>query len=238
MAFATPADVFALGLAPAAFKSTPRTIEAADSTSGILTLSSNGLALGTLARFSVEGQSAHGAPANALPGGLSLSTMYTAAPYLGSGDQFQVAPVGGSLVTSFTSAPVGPFALVVDSMAALLLALDVWTGIIEDTVIAMAPPILPDAVTGRYHRKLTTACAHLAARNFATALGLANPNYADSMRDFLTGPLAKMVDKWMDEWRAGVPLSPTPIDQTPNFADNGPRAAYDVEPILWQTGTL
>jgi hypothetical protein len=238
MAFATPADVYALGLPPAAFKSTPRTIEAVESTTGVITLSDNGLALGSLFRFSVEGQAIHGAAANVLPGGLSLSMMYTAAPFMGSGDLFQVAPVGGSLVTSFTSDAEGPFAIVVDNAAALLVQLEAWTDIISDTIIDLAPPIQPDAGTGRYHYKLRTACAHLAARGFATVLGLNNPNYADSMKTFLEGPLAKMVDMWMTEWRAGVPLRPTPIDATPGVSDNGPLASYDSIASVWQTGTL
>ena len=238
MAFATPADVYALGLPPAAFKSTPRTIEAAESTTGVLTLSNNGLTLGGLLRFSLEGQSAYGATTNALPGGLAPATMYTATPYGGGSDLFQVTPVGGSLVTSFTSDAVGPFAIVVDTASALLVQLDAWTDIIGDTIIDLAPPILPDVATGKHHWKLRTACAHLAARHFATMFGLSNPNFADSMKTFLEGPLAKMVDGWMTEWRAGVPLRPTPIDQTPDVADNGPLAGYDTVATVWQTGTL
>jgi hypothetical protein len=97
---------------------------------------------------------------------------------------------------------------------------------------------MPDTATGLHHWKLRAACAHLAARHFATVLGLANPNYADSMRAFLDGPLAKMVDGWMTEWRAGVPLRPTPIDATPGIPDNGPLASYDAIASVWQTGTL
>jgi hypothetical protein len=238
MAFATPADVYALGLPPAAFKSTPRTIEDADSTTGVLTLSNNGLASGALLRFSVEGQAAHGATENALPGGVSLSTMYTATPYAGSSDLFQVTPTGGSLMTSFSSAAVGPFAIVVDNGPALLAQLDAWTAIIGDTIIDLAPPVMPDTTTGLHHYKLRTACAHLVGRHFATMFGLANPNYADSMKPFLEGPLAKMVDGWMTEWRAGVPLRPTPIDATPGIPDNGPLASYDAVASVWQTGTL
>jgi hypothetical protein len=238
MPFATPADVYALGLPAAAFKPTPRTIEAADTATGVLVLSGHSLAIGAALRFSVEGQAVYGAIANALPGGLSLSTAYTAEPDASNSDLFQVRPAGGSLIVSFSSAAVGPFAIVVDPVAALLLQLDMWTGIIEDTVITMAPPILPDVTTGLYHRKLRVACAHLAARHFATVLGLSNPNYADSMRAFLEGPIAKTVDGWMTEWRAGVPLSPEPRDQTPLVADNGPLASFDAEATLWNTGTL
>ncbi len=236
MAFATPADVYACGLPAAAFKSTPRTIEAATLATGVLTLSTHGLSTGALLRFSVEGQGTLGGAVNALPGGLALATMYTATPYQGGSDLFRVTPVGGALITAFTSAGVGPFAAVIDVANTVLFQLDLWTGIIEDAIIASAPPILPDPITGKYHRKLVLACSHLTARLFATVLGLSNPNYADSIRAFLEGPIAKMVDGWLDEWRSGVPLIPTVADATPLVADNGPLASYDFVSTPWLNG--
>ncbi len=236
MAFATPADVYDCGLPAAAFKSTPRTIEAAALATGVLTLSNNGLASGALLRFSVEGQGTLGGATNVLPGGLALATMYTASPYQGSSDLFRVTPVGGSLVTVFTSAAVGPFAVVVDTANTITKQLRIMTGVISDALITSASPILPDPVTGLYHEKLILACAHLVARLFAVTLGLSNPNYADSMKAFLDGPIAKMVDGWLDEWRKGVPLIPTPLDQTPDIADNGARAGYDSVAPEWVNG--
>ena len=236
MAFATPADVYDAGLPPAAFKSSPRTIEAADTTTGILTLSCNGLASGALLRFSVEGQGTLGGATNALPGGLSLSVVYAASPVSGSSDLFRVAPVDGALITSFSAAPVGPFAIIVDTAAQVTKLLRIWTGVISDCLITSASPIEPDPTTGLYHEKLILACAHLVARHFATVLGLANPNYRESMSAFLEGPIAKMVDGWLVEWRSGVPLIPTPIDATPDVADNGPLASYDFPSTPWLNG--
>jgi len=238
MAFATPADVYAFAIPAAAFKPTPKTIESVDAASGVLTLSSNGLATGSLLRFSIEGQAPTGATQCALPTTLSLSTMYTAAPYQGSGDLFRVAPVGGSVITSFASAGVPPYAIVVDQGSLILAGLDLWAGVVEDALIATTPPILVDPTTGKYHHKLVFANAYLFARASFSALGLANPQYAQAAADFTNGPIGKMVDGWMAEWKSGVPLNPTPPDQTPAVFENAAIGANDAAAAEWLTGML
>lgn len=236
VAYAQPSDVYALALPSQAFKPTPKTIEATTIATGVLTLSSNGLSNGALLRFSVEGQSAFGATANALPGGLALASMYAASQYQGSGDLFRVTPVGGALITSFSSEPVGPFAIVVDIAAAVTAQLEAWARIIDDALIAHETPIEVDPATGAFPYKLTFANAHLAARTFATALGLNNPQYAASMAEFTGGSIAKMVDGWLTDWKAGAPLYPNPVAQS-DVAFDAARASR-CAPMPWIRRTL
>ena len=107
MAFSTIAQMYALALPAAAFAARPRTVEGVTVGTGVLRLTGHGLALGALLQFSVEGQAAFGATANALPGGLAIDANYTADPLSGS-NLFRVRPEGGAVISSFTSEPVGP----------------------------------------------------------------------------------------------------------------------------------
>jgi len=199
-----------------------------------LRLTGHGLVLGSLLQFSLEGQAAFGATANALPGGVSVDANYTAAPLAGS-NLFQVRPQGGALINSFSSEPVGPFAIVVDPEAALLEQLDDATARIEEKLTANAPPIRPDPITGLYPSILVGICARMAARQAVIALGLQNPQYAAQQKMLLDGAAAD--DLMLATWLAGRPINVRPLDQTEEL-ENAALAGRSAAPVEWRTGTL
>jgi len=234
MAFSTVAQMYARALPAAAFAARPRTVEGVTIATGVLRLTGHGLSLDSLLQFSLEGQAAFGATANALPGGLTANVNYEAAPLAGS-NLFKVRPEGGAIISSFSSEPVGPFAIVVDPEAALLEQLDDATARIEEKLTANAVPILPDPTTGLYPSILVGICARMAARQAVIALGLQNPQYAAQQKMLLDGAAAD--DLMLATWLAGRPVNVRPLDQTTEL-ENAARAGRDFAPTDWRTGTL
>lgn len=234
MAFSTIAQMYALALPAAAFAARPRTVEGVTIATGVIRLTGHGLSFDSLLQFSVEGQSAFGAPANVLPGGLSIGANYEAAPIAGS-NLFKVRPEGGAVINSFSSEPIGPFAIVVDPEPALSLLLDDATARIEEKLTNNAPPINVDQDTGVYPMILVGICARMAARQAVIALGLQNPQYAAQQKMLLDGAAADdlMLATWLAGRRVNVPL----FDQTTEN-ENAAIAGRDTAPTNWRTGTL
>ena len=234
MAFSTIAQMYALALPAAAFAARPRTVEGVTIATGVLRLTGHGLGFDSLLQFSLEGQAAFGAPANALPGGLAIDANYTADPLSGS-NLFRVRPEGGAVISSFTSEPVGPFAIVVDPEPALSLLLDDATARIEEKLTNNAPPIKVDPDTGVYPMILVGICARMAARQAVVALGLQNPQYAAQQKMLLDGAAADdlMLATWLAGRRVNVPL----FDQTTEN-ENAALAGNSGPSTGWRTGTL
>ena len=169
----------------------------------------------------------------------------------GSGAVFTVTPLGntncttkppgaavwvtGAVISSFTSEPVGPFAIVVDPEPALSLLLDDATARIEEKLTNNAPPIKVDPETGVYPMILVGICARMAARQAVVALGLQNPQYAAQQKMLLDGAAADdlMLATWLAGRRVNVPL----FDQTTEN-ENAALAGNSGPSTSWRTGTL
>lgn len=231
MAYATPANVYARALPAAALAARPKTIESATTATGVLTLTGHGLSEGSALRFSIEGQAVFGAAANALPGGLSLATMYEAVPVDGNSDLFRVRLPGGATIASFSSAPVGSFAVVIDPLAMLLEQLEDAAGIIDEHLTAHSPPLVAP-----YPAVVVGVNARLAARACVTALGTANPQYADAMKRLFDSEERDWA--MLAAWKAGKTIWPVPEDQTPGVIENAARATYTSTAAGWETGAL
>lgn len=219
--YATLQQLFALGPPAQAYAPRPRAIETADASTGVLTLTLNGLFDGSLLRFTVQGEATLGRPDAALPQGLSASLSYEAVPVSGSSDLFRVRPYGGSTITSFGDEGAPVFSIVVDPQHALLALLKNESANVDNCLTAQAPPILPDPLTGEYPEVLVGVVARRVAVRAALSLGLANPDYRESftaLRDEQAFDNARL-----EEWLDGRPVRPEVLDQTA-YPDDAPRA--------------
>jgi hypothetical protein len=212
--------VYTLGLPAQAFAARPRAIESADKTTGVLALTGNGLFDGSLLRFTVLGEAVEGKPDAALPAGLSSTLMYTAAPVSGSSDLFRVAPVGGSVITSFGDDGAGVFSIVIDPKQTLIDIIADESAQIDNCLTAQAPPILPDPNTGLYPQILSGVVARRTAIRGALSLGLANPLYQASFDRLIAGQ--DFDTKRIEEWLEGRPIKPEVLDQNA-VPDDAPR---------------
>lgn len=234
MAFSTIAQMYARALPAAAFAARPRIVEGVNIATGVLRLTGHGLSFDSLLQFSLEGQAAFGATANALPGGLAINANYQAVPLSGS-NLFKVRPEGGAVISSFTSEPVGPFAIVVDPEPTLTALLDDATARIEEKLTANSVPILPDPITGAYPEILVGICARMAARQAVIALGLQNPQYSAQQKMLLDGAAGD--DLMLATWLAGRPINVRPLDQTTEL-ENAAIAGRSAAPVAWRNGAL
>jgi len=232
--YCTLQQVYRLGLRAQAFAARPRAIESADKDTGVLALTGNGLFTGSLLRFTVLGEAVEGKPDAALPAGLSVSLMYTAAPINDSSDLFRVAPVGGSVITSFGDDGAGVFSIIVDPQQTLLDIIADESAQIDNCLTAQAPPIKVDPTTGLYPQILSGVVARRVAVRAALSLGLANPIYQQSFDRLEAGQ--KFDNERLAEWLEGRPIEPAVIDQT-THADNGARA-FSLPAVPWYSGTI
>ena len=224
-AYATRADIFALGLRAEVFASRARAVESVDIATGVMRLNSHGFAGGLpLVNFVVIGSAVPGRASASLPTGspgLSASVVYEPSAYNGSGNLFTVAPVGGSTITSFTDAGTGVFGVETDAGSTLdALCID-ETAKVNNKLTAHSPPILVDPETGLYPAILTGIVARRAAMRARLVFGLANPLYAESFAALERDKADD--DRDLAAWFAGRGILPTPLDQTDGVADDAPR---------------
>lgn len=235
MTYATRENVFDLGLRAEAFLARPRAIEAVDPATGVLTLRSNGLFAGYVLTLFVEGSATPGRPSASLPGGLSASVVYEAAPVNGSSDLFKVKPVGGALISSFTNAGTGVFSMVVDIGRTIdRIALN-ESGNIDEELTNNSPPITADPVTHLYPEILIGVCARRTAVRAALIFGLSSPVYQASLDKLIAGQAFD--DLALKRWYEGRYINVHPPDQGAEPI-NAPLAGYAYAPTNWHTGTL
>ncbi len=221
VSYCTLQQLFQLGPPAQAYAPTPRALENASASTGVLTLTGNGLFDTSLLRFVVQGSATPAQPSAALPQGLSTVLMYTAAPVAGSSDLFQVAPVGGSVITSFGDAGFGVFSIIVDPKPTLLAIIANESANVDNCLTGNAPPIKSDPITGLYPQVLVGVVARRTAVRGVVALGLANPDYRDTFRALREEQ--QFDNARLEEWLQGRQIKPEVIDQTA-FADDAPRA--------------
>lgn len=212
------ADVYALGLPAQAFTAAARPLDGVTIATGVLLLYGHGLSADSAVRFSIESSSLAGATAAALPGGLTAGVTYYAQPVADSSDTFKVsATAGGATINSFTSEPVGLWALVVDPRPRLLASIRDRGEYINARSIAYRTPFVQ--VDGRWPDGLNGLNARMTARDCLGITGAQNPLYAGAAKvvmDRAGEDMAVLVDASMGKLVFGPA-----VDSTPTIVEGG-----------------
>ena len=212
MAYTDRADVYALGLPPEAFARPPRLVEGVTPGSGVIALRSHGLALDAPVTLAVLSSSTLGAPAAALPSGLSTGVLYFVQP-LGSdlfGLALVAAALGGMAIASFADAGAGVFGIIVDHGVYLDAAIDAATALINEYARAHKAPIQAAI--------LPLVCAYLAARIYIAAHAAVNPEYAKAAE--APSWLRSLLDTLFKLWLTGAEMAGA-TDADPLVAEMG-----------------
>lgn len=211
MANATRQNVYALGLSPEAFARPPRELEGVVPSSGLLLLRSHGFDVDAPTVLVTLSSSVLGAPAAALPTGLTEGLTYFARP-TGSSDTFALAATpGGSPIASFADAGEGRFGALIDHGVYLDAAIASASALVESYAIAHKGPI--NAAI------LPLVEAIIATRIYVTAHAFGNPVFAKSMAFEPPDFIRKLIDELMRLWISGAPIVGA-TDVTPDFAED------------------
>ena len=230
MAYAKRKDVYALGLPPAAFVRAPRTVEAVDPATETFTLRGHGLETGRVLTFALQGSAAPvlGAPASALPTGLSASVVYYAIKL--SEDLFQVSTTLNGSVFALSDVGSGVFGIALDFGADLDAQLESTAGDIDVACAAHRTPFLPD-LAGAFPAWLVGLNARLAAADSLIVFGLQNPAYEMASKRILDRVDTDRGD--MAFWKKGQAIpGMNARDATPLVAEMSAASFYS-EPQDW-----
>ena len=216
MGYCARTDVYAAGLPPEAFARPPRPVESAAAfASGILSLRSHGLSVDAPVALAVVSSSTLGAPAAALPGGLSVGVQYYARP--SGSDLFALATAvsPAAAISSFSDAGSGLFSIIVDHGVYLDAAIEAATVVIDQYARAHAAPITSAA--------LPFVCAFLAARIYVATHRALIPE-AKAGEAEAPSWIRGLLDKLFAVWLEGAPIVGA-VDATPNVPEMGPALA-------------
>ncbi len=210
MVYCARTDVYAIGLAPEAFRRPPREVEAVTPATGTLTIRSHGLAPNAPVSLAVLSSSTLGAPVAAVPTGTAVATPYYALPVAGSSDLFQIAIAPNGAPLTFSDAGAGVFGVLVDHGAYLDAAIVAASAVFDQYARAHASPIVADVAR--------VLCAYLAARIYGMAHAAGNPAFmvAAEAPSWLRGILDKLFQIYME----GAPILGA-TDATPTTAEAG-----------------
>lgn len=211
--YCTRANVYAIGLQAEAFARPARLIEGVTADIGVLALRSHGLATDAPITFAVQSSSVLGAPAAALPAGLSTGVLYYAKPRGSDLFSAATAPGGTSTITSFGDDGAGEFGVIVDHGVYLDEAIAAATAVINEHARAHKAPIRADV--------LPLVCAYLASRIYLSAHAANNPAYAKAADE--PSWIRKIVDGLFDLWLSGATVAGA-VDETPQVAEGGAKA--------------
>ena len=240
--YATPRDVYDLGLSARSYVLAPRPLDARagdslDFATGTFSMGGHGLASDDLVRLVLI------ASGGALPTGSSALTVYHPLPL--DYWRFRLALSEGGAAVTFTSAGssaangASSWGVQVDPERRLMRHLLSASADIDQDLIAHATPLLVDPVTGLYPAKIVGIVARIAARRAIS--GLLFENAASKIPSERLAADEKRDDEQRAAWRLGQPIYPAPTDQT-TIPDNGARstgrAATGSVPVPWVRGTL
>ena len=239
MAYATRDDVFLLGLSARAFVARALPVVSRDTGSAAVDVATGIIRVRGLGLTSLDVITFEATLGGALPPELSQFAAYR--PVAVGPDLYRVAPLGGSPIASFTSAGSG-WGVAVDQMRRLDAHLEDAAARIDECLTAERPPILQDAISGRYPSVVVGLNARMAARAAVPTLTFEDAAYkvavdrlfALAAHDGDTDP-PNQPGSLLGDWKMGKPLNPRPIDQTA-FPENGARAGYGRAPAGWGTG--
>lgn len=226
VSYATPRDVYDLGLSARAFVVRPRPLDpragdAFDPATGTFYMQAHELAEDDLVRLVLV------ASAGSLPGGASALTVYSPLPldYF----RFRLSLTEGGAAVTFTSAGTvstsnaSAWGIQADPERKLSRILFNVSADIDQDLTAHATPIAVDPVTGRYPEKLIGIVARIAARR--AIVGMMFDNAQIKIPTERLQREEQRDEEQRQAWRLGQPIYPAPKDQTDGVPDNGARAA-------------
>jgi len=229
MPYATPDDVYNLGLSAMAYVVRARPLDptaaaSVDLATGIIRLKANGYSADDILALEVT-------QGGSLATGLSAFVAYSPQPI--SFDLFRlVDPVTGP-ITSYVSAGEG-WAIATDPLRRINMNLVATAADIDDKMTAHLPPFLPSPITGKFAQELINLNARLTAMQCVTTLLFENAGNRVAT-DRLEAQIKRDWDN-LATYLEGRPVHPPPTDQN-NFPDNAPRAASGT-PINFNTGYM
>lgn len=242
--YATPRDVYDLGLTAAAFVVRPRALDpragdAFDHASGIFRLVAHNLAADDLVQLVLV------ATGGSLPGGASSTAVYSPLPL--DFWRFQLAASPGGSALTFSSAGTSSrdgasaWGVQVDPERRIERLILSVSGDIDQDLTAHATPLEVDPNTGKYHEKVVGIVARVVARRACAGLQFENAQFKAAAERLFAEE--KRDDEQRAAWRLGQPLYPEPVDQTDGSPDNALRARNRLSggcsaPLHWQTGRL
>ncbi len=93
-----------------------------------------------------------------------------------------------------------------------------------------------DPVTGSYPHVVIGIVARMAARSAVTSLQIENAAYRVATDRLFAMQAAD--DQMLTDWKAGKPIQPLAIDQTPGSPFNGPEVGFSQYAQPWTTPYL
>jgi len=237
--YATPRDVYDLGLSAQSFVVRPRALDgragdSLDAASGTFWLLGHGLAEDDLVWLVLV------APGGALPTGASATTPYYPLPV--DSRRFRLSLSEGGAAVTFSStgtvsaSGASAWGLLVDPVRRLERILVDESADVDQCLTAHATPLVEP-----FPQKVIGLVARYAARR-----AIAGNMFENAVAKIASERLeasAKLDEEQKQRWREGQPLYPKPTDATPEIADNGPRAVNRltsgrVSAQPWMTGRI
>ncbi|MEQ9318190.1 MAG: hypothetical protein RIF41_03485 [Polyangiaceae bacterium] len=219
-AYATRDDVFNLALSAQAFVVRARNFEDIDVATGVIRLKAHGFGDEDLVTLEVTG-------GGSLPTGLSAHVAYGVDPV--SFDLFRLTS-SGSPITSYASGGSG-WSVALDTMRRLDKHLEAAAARIDQSLTAHRAPL-----TAPYPVHVVEINARMAARRMLTSLEFNNAAFRVSTERLIA--MGDEDEAQLARWRAGQPIYPTPVDQTPETSDDGAFAVSGRAAVCWTTGRL
>ena len=247
--YATTRDVFDLGLTARAFVVVPRPLDARagdslDPTSGIFSLSGHGLDEDDVARIVLIARGG----TNAIPTAVGVTERTPLYPLPIDFDTFKLSLTPGGAALTFSDAGTvqsqgsSAWGLRIDPLRRLEALIKAESADCDQCLIAHRTPIERDPVTHLYPQKLVDVVARGAARR--AIAGAMFENVATKIPQERLDATAEQDKATKADWRRGVPLYPTPVDQT-SAADNAGQATSRLSGVAacsqalnWVTGRL
>ncbi len=248
VSYATPRDVFDLGLLARSFVVVPRPLDARagdslDPTTGIFWQSGHGLSADDLVWIVLIARGG----TNAIPAGVTEQTPFYPLPL--DFRRFQLALSPGGAAKTYTDAGTvqangsSAWGIYVDPLRRLEALIKAESADCDQCLIAHRTPIERDPVTHLYPQKLVDIVARGAARR--AIAGSMFDNAATKIPQERLDATAEQDKATKAAWASGVPLYPTPVDQTTS-ADNGGQATSRLvgarascsRPLSWVRGVL
>lgn len=239
VSYATPRDVYDLGLSAQSFVVRPRPLDARagdslDPTTGTFALLGHGLSVDDIAWLVLV------ASGGALPGGSSALTRYYPLPL--DGRRFQLATSFGGAAVTFSSTGTisvngaSSWGILVDPERRLERILLDESSDVDQCLTAHATPLVAP-----FPQKVIGMVARCAARR--ALAGMMFDNAATKVASERLDATAQADEEQKERWRMGQPINPTPIDATDGIADNGARGVNRltsgrVSPAPWVTGRI
>lgn len=212
MAKPTRSDLLTLGLPAPAVVQPPQHVEQVTAATGTLYMRGHGLSLGDALELRVLTSTTIGATPGALPTGLSEGVTYYARPVTAGAFQLATTPTG-SAISSFGSAGVGRFAILLDSGAALDQACDdAWATVLSDLTAHGGDVEAPI---------VSIAAKFLAARLYVAHMAAGDAAKAASY-DGIAALYAEVYAPKLAAYFRGIPVRGA-TDATPTVSEGSPR---------------